>query len=329
MQRVRVAILDFDNTLWESMGAVERSVGEMIVAIAERTHADPTEVTHGFYEVLLDESVADFPDCIPRHPTLKRLFPEHDDAALDFLFDDIKQEFHAAMDRRLVPYEGVEELLEKLSGDGVRVVSFSESKLPTLAHRTKRLGFDGKLEALYAPPLEFSPAEEGVPVTCVPQDCGLERTVTKALYHCGWPKSSPAALKAIIADLDADPSETVMVGDHIVRDVKTAQDAGCIGAYARYGRETINELEVSSQAHPYIARAVKSHADLQKSEIRPDISLNSPAQLLQFVFGPGPAAEQKLDLAQRAEVAAGPSAMQQLGLGGGRGRRGRGGRGRK
>ena len=55
-------------------------------------------------------------------------------------------------------------------------------------------------------------------------------------------KTSPAPFKATLRELGIHPHETIMVGDRVERDVKTAKKLGLRTCYARYGERRIGKM---------------------------------------------------------------------------------------
>ena len=104
-------------------------------------------------------------------------------------------------------------------------------------YRIRRLGLDGVLDYVFSP--EDHDLPEGISrddIRKYPSSHYAFRYTTHKHTPKGSLKPDPEVLRSIIAELKADPSECVYIGDSETRDVAMAQDAGVAEIHAKYGK---------------------------------------------------------------------------------------------
>jgi phosphoglycolate phosphatase len=113
---------------------------------------------------------------------------------------------------------------------------YTESRAYYANYRIRALGLDGLLDCVYSPP------DHALPGGVSPEEIRrypaehyeLTRTVHRHTPEGAW-KPDAAVLRAILAELGADPARAVYVGDSLVKDVAMARAAGVSDVVARYG----------------------------------------------------------------------------------------------
>lgn len=148
------------------------------------------------------------PKLIERLAPPEQRTPEILAAALDWF----KADYGAHMKDKTAPYPGIESMLAHLHAAGVQMAVFS-NKADALAKAVMADYFDTSLFAAVR---------------------GQRSEVP--------PKPAPEGTRALLAQLGADPAETLYVGDSNV-DMQTANNAGLDSCGALWGFRTREELE--------------------------------------------------------------------------------------
>lgn len=287
---VKVAVLDFDNTLWDQVGAFEKATTALVKAIVSHSDRPPGAkvderlVEDGISIVNRIFQVREHPDLVRHHPVLHALYrgsiPERVIRRLTKVWRDEEQ-------RHQVLYPGAKEMLQGLRAQGIKIVVYSECNAEKLARRLREMGVESMVDAVYSPPppgIGTGGASTGnrAPITIVDGNHGL--SIPQRVIQGRLLKSHPDALLAILNDLGVAPAETVMVGDNPVRDVAMAQAGGVRGIFARYGYIHLSADRLYKRLEP---RPTKGNA---VAGITPDAVINDPRDLLPLLKGPTPPA---------------------------------------
>jgi phosphoglycolate phosphatase len=153
------------------------------------------------------------------------------------------------------------------------------------------MGFDQSLAALYTMPgFQFPTGADGEAL--VAPDI-LHKQV-KGDYRAAcpvfelpreWEKPNPAGLQKIIATYGLRPSEVLVVGDSLKKDVAIAREVGCHDCWAEYGtyisleyRERLDIISSSAITRRHAASVFEDGQPTQASH-----ALSSYAQLLDVI----------------------------------------------
>jgi FMN phosphatase YigB (HAD superfamily) len=154
---------------------------------------------------------------------------------MSVIYGEAIHRFRSARKAHTVLYPGVLETLRRVKGTSVPIVAHTESLSFYNATRIRALGLDGVIDVFYSSPDHEFPS--GVsPRTLRSQPEGeydLQLTEHRHVPR-GVLRPDPRILEEIISEMKADTSETVYVGDGLMKDVAMAQAVGAIDVFAEY-----------------------------------------------------------------------------------------------
>ena len=138
-----------------------------------------------------------------REPVFAALLEEHVDGEGDVDPAELAAAYRRAVEDALVPVEGAADLVERLRRS-YRVGLLTDGPVRTQRGKLETLGWTDLFDAV---------------------------VVTGELPE---PKPDPRTFRRLLRELDADPDETVFVGDHPEADVAGAANAGLYAVQVRY-----------------------------------------------------------------------------------------------
>ena len=177
------------------------------------------------------------------------------------------------------------ETLCELRERGTIIVGYTESMAYYTSYRVKHLGLDGLLDFLYSPPdhdvprnipaerLRFYPASY----------YDLEKTQHRATPK-GRLKPDAEILKNIIREMGVSATETLYVGDSIMKDIAMAEDAGVANAHAAYGvAQRRPEYELLRAVTHWTDEDVRREREITQRNVTPKLVLsNHFGELLEY-----------------------------------------------
>ncbi len=285
MREIRLAVFDFDNTLWENLQASEVAVRGFITSLSKDSGLSEDSIKAGIREAFENNNIYEYPDTIRHNPALRAAFPGED---LDVRFAASAELFHDIIRRQSAPYAGIRGMLRRLKLSGVKLACYSESGATALARRMKPMGLDGLFDIVCSSPSAPLPPRhdgEGISLREVSHGLSTRQVEVAGMPHGTSPKDHPQILGMLLEALQARPQETVMVGDHLARDVAMAQKIGVRGFWAKYGRDSIRGLKTSPAVCPYVERMRQQHLDGAHSDVVPHAVLHHPEDLLRHIAG--------------------------------------------
>ena len=165
---------------------------------------------------------------------------------------------------------------------GCLLVGYTDSISFYSKYRVRNLGLDRVLDYLYSPP------DHPLPNGRTPQPIEIRRTILRELPP-GEVKPNPKILRDIIDGVGASPSETIYVGNSLMKDVLMAQKAKVDDAYAEYGNKYPDEqYQLLRRVTHWTADDVEREKQLKTEHVNPsNILTDSFGELLQmFEFAP-------------------------------------------
>src|SRR5262245_15167881 len=216
-RRVTVVVTDVDNTLYDWMAMWSLAFGGMLARLAVDSGVPRETLEREFHALHQRHGTTEYAFAIQELPSLRALHPGEDLVARYAAAIDV---YRTARRRTLQLYPGVAEALAAIRATGCLVVGYTESRAYYVNYRLGALGLDGLLDYVYSPPDHVLPG--GVPPEAIRRypaaHYRLARTVHRHLPE-GTAKPDAAVLRAILAEIDADPARAVYVGDSLVKDV--------------------------------------------------------------------------------------------------------------
>jgi HAD superfamily hydrolase (TIGR01662 family) len=259
-QRVSVVVTDLDNTLFDWVSFWYRSFQPFYdFLIAESGLPEPLlerDIRGLFQQYHTSEHLPAFNE-IPAFQTagLEGSFAVAFERALTR---------YRQQRRTVILYPGVKESLAAIKSTGSRVVIFTESQKRYTCMRLERLGIRHLVDAVFSP--------EDISAGLPGEHCAPASAHAGFKYHSlrsGQVKPDPQALLEILQTMHAPAQECIYIGDHLLKDIRMAQDAGITDVHARYGQAQFSEAyqllrKVSFWTDEEIAReqAFLSHAHL-------------------------------------------------------------------
>jgi FMN phosphatase YigB (HAD superfamily) len=226
---VRLMICDLDNTLYDWVTFFSRSFYEMvdaasvILGIRNEQLLDELQVVHRQYHS------SEHPFALMETSSVKRVFPGYSAEDLREVLSPAFNAFNLERSRSLRVYPGVQETLSVARDAGAFVVAHTEATVVNASYRLSMLNLSKYFAKLYAAEHHYNlhPApERAAPIVNIP---GIRVLMLHEL------KPDTRVLREICADAEVLPSESLYVGDNLVRDVGMSNAAGVHSAWAKYG----------------------------------------------------------------------------------------------
>jgi len=188
----RAVLFDMDNTLFDFVGAMQRAC---IAAVDVLGVGTPEELLGYYLRWKYD---------VENNANLQDFMIDHNCFSVESYFTAVKA-FDEAKNKDLVAYEGIPEVLEKLSDNGYTLGIVTDSYLNEADKRLTKTGLKPYFNLL---------------ATC---------DVT------GFKKPHLGVFEYALAELNLRPFEAAYVGDSLRRDIVPAQALGMTSVYAKYG----------------------------------------------------------------------------------------------
>jgi phosphoglycolate phosphatase len=287
---VRLVVTDMDNTLYSWVDYIVPAVESMVDAICRATHAPRIRVIQALKAVYTKYESNEYPFALQE----SALFGELPDfGSFDKLvIQPAREAFSAARRKYLRPYPGVISTLEALKERGIPVVALTDAPRNPAEQRVKRLGIDGFLRGLYTLPGFVFPRDEQGETLIAPDILAREERghyraacpVTELPRH--YEKPNPEGLLRIAQEHGVKPSEMLVVGDSVKKDVTLAQKVGAVDCWAEYGtyvsteyRERLDVISAKAITQRHAASVLEGDA----KGVTPSHALSNFSQLLRLL----------------------------------------------
>lgn len=273
---VNLLITDLDNTLWDWLASWHAGFESMIGEVVRQSGLERSVIEADMQKVFQKYGTTEYASVIEETRCLRDLNPRDD---LTLLYGSAIAKKRSAREAALALYPGVTETLGLIRNSGTRIVAHTESREFYTLARLKKLQLDGVVDVVY------SPRDHELPT-------GLSRTVSLDLTEQKFTKSvdhkpDPALLLEIIQDQGGTPSETVYIGDKLLKDIAMAQDAGVHDVFAAYGDAHDSDAYecLRRVTHWTQEQVERERSSLDSKEIVPSNSVECFSELLDlFVF---------------------------------------------
>lgn len=283
-----VIITDLDNTLFDWVEIWACSFSAMLQELVRISGVPEEQLKDEIREVHRKHGTSEYSFLIEEVPSLN---PDGLDS------DELLKKYGPAIDayreaRResLRLYPGVMEVLKLLKSKGCTIVGYTESMAFYTNYRVRKLELDGILDFLY------SPADHDLPKGLTPDQIRLyppESYEFSNTIHRHTPKGekkpNPHILQSIIGDIGADPSDCVLIGDSLWKDIAMAKDADVLSVFARYGAATDRpEYDLLRDVSNWTDDDVEFEKKIRERDVQPDyVAEQSIVEVLAlFDFGP-------------------------------------------
>jgi phosphoglycolate phosphatase len=222
---VRLLVTDLDNTLYDWVTFFSQAFYEM-VGVAARILDVPQEVLlDDLQEVHQRYGDSEHPFALLEARATRRKYPDLSRPELAKVLDDAFHSFNRSRVRFLALYPGVAATLHQLHGQGVLIAGHTEAASVNAVFRLKKLGIEHYFTRLYArEPAEHDPSDS-------PRPAFLEDGMSVAYLPREERKPNPRVVVDICRGMGVPPSQTLYVGDSLIRDIGMAKEAGAWAAW--------------------------------------------------------------------------------------------------
>ena len=273
---IRLVVTDMDNTLYSWIDYIVPAVEAMVDAVQLATGFPRIKVVQSLKAVYSKYESNEYPFAL-QESSIFAEFPEF--GSFDKLvIEPARMAFSEARRKYLRPYKGVAETLSALKARGIVVVALTDAPRNPAEQRVKRMGLDQWLSALYTMPgFHFPAAPDGsalvAPDILQKQEKGEYRAACPAFeLPREWEKPNPAGLQQILTTYEVKPSEVLVVGDSLKKDIGVARALGCHDAWAEYGtyvsleyRERLDIISSAAITRRHAAHVFETGASQQLS----------------------------------------------------------------
>jgi FMN phosphatase YigB (HAD superfamily) len=229
--KIRLLVTDLDNTLYDWVTFFVAAFYEMVDVAVDILETDRERLLDELRLVHRQYHNSEQPFALLETATVRERYAGLSREEQARRLDPAFHAFNSARKRTLNVYPSVIETLTHLRGRGIRVVAHTEATVTNAQLRLAKLGLGNYIERLYA--LEH----EGEPHPMPGRLSSFEAIQQVRLIRHDERKPDPRVLFDIVRDVGIPLSETLYVGDSLVRDVGMAKQAGAWAAWARYGTQ--------------------------------------------------------------------------------------------
>jgi phosphoglycolate phosphatase len=289
---IRLVVTDMDNTLYPWTFYVVPAVEALMDVVCQATGFPRIKVIQSLKAVYEKYESNEYPYVL-QESSIYREFPEF--GSFDkLIIQPAKAAFAEARRKYLKPYPRVVETLKELKARGLPVVALTDAPRNPAEHRSRLLGVDELLTALYTlPGFQFPATRDGEPL--IADDIAQRERRGEYRAACevvelprDHEKPDPRALREICRRFEVEPRETLVVGDSLRKDVALARAVGAVDCWAEYGTyvpaeylERLSVVSANSITRRHAASVVDHDADRPPTSATH--SLSNFSQILQII----------------------------------------------
>jgi len=280
----RAVITDLDGTLYSWVDYIVPALEAMVTSLQATTGLPRIRIVQSLKEVYARRETNEYAFAI-QESSIFREYAQDFDSFNALVITPARKAFSDCRRRYLRPFRGVVPTLEALGARGVRIIALTDAPRAPAERRLKQLGLDLHIDALYA--LESYAIPELVDASVrVREEAGYYASSLRLVVELphDHEKPAPAGIARILSDFVLDPSEVMMVGDNLRKDIGAAQAAGVAGIWAEYG--TYVSPEYRERLAIFSAPAVTEKNVARESDhqtYRPDATLSNFGQVLRHL----------------------------------------------
>ncbi len=236
---VRLVVTDMDNTLYSWVDYIVPAMEALVAAVCQATGFPRIKVVQSLKTVYSKYESNEYPFAL-QESSIFAEFPEF--GSFDKLvIEPARMAFSEARKKYMKPYKGVLHTLEALKARNIPVVALTDAPRNPAEQRAKRMGFDSHLTSLYTlPGFQLPASPEGdklvAPDILQKEERGHYRAACPVFeLPRDYEKPNPKGLLQICRAHSVEPSEVLVVGDSLKKDVGVALEVGAIDCWAEYG----------------------------------------------------------------------------------------------
>jgi phosphoglycolate phosphatase len=274
--QVSLVITDLDNTLYDWFAAWHSAFRAMldeiirISGIPEESLIPEIKAVHERY------GTSEYAFLIEELPSLRA---KHPGADLRRVYYDAIEAYRHTRRGSLALYAGVHDTLVSMARAGTMLVGYTESRWYYTRRRLKKLGLDTLLNYVYSPPDHELPRSRDEIRSLGPEEYELGKTDHQILKE-GELKPNPAVLLGIITQLGGVRSNTIYIGDDLVKDISMAKDAGVTAVWAEYGSHKDERYDLLRRVTHWTTGAVELQRTASLTQHQPDLTIRRFDELL-------------------------------------------------
>jgi phosphoglycolate phosphatase len=285
-RKVSVIITDLDNTLFDWFEFWYQSFNNMLIKMSEISGIPKEHLLPEIKAIHEKYQTSEYAFLIEEMPSL---LAKHPGCNLVKIYADAIDAYRITRRQHLKLYPGVRETLSTFKERGCLVVAYTESQYFYTADRIRRLELDGLIDIIYSPEdHELPQGSSRGEIRKYPKE-HYELKITKHRHTPkGELKPNPQLLLDIIKDDGANVTDSIYVGDSLVKDIIMAQDAGVLDVYALYGSShRREEYELLKAVTHWTLEMVEKEKTTAERDVRPNYilkkSFNELLELFEFV----------------------------------------------
>jgi len=205
----------------------------MLESLLKKSQIPRQSLVSEIREIHQREGTSEYAFLIEELPSLRNKHPREN---LLEVYADAIQAFRHARASALRLYPTVSDTLQFLMDSECRVVGYTESLEFYSLYLIRKLDLDGLLDFVYTPPDHALPS--GLSRDKIRHHPPQSYALTKTQHRhtpLGELKPNPKLLADIIIETGGKSSESIYIGDSLMKDIAMAQDARVIDVYAKYG----------------------------------------------------------------------------------------------
>jgi len=233
LQRVALLVTDLDNTLYDWFAMWYPAFSSLLEAVCSQSGVPRSVLLPEIRTIHQERGTSEYSYLLSELPSLRKLHPPDEIAKI---YEEAIHTYRSMRQKNLHLYPGVRNALDRIKELGVPIVVYTESLGFYSSWRLRELRLDGVVDYLYSPPDHGFP--DGVTPEMLrsrpPEAYQLKNTEHRETPR-GILKPGVQILQGILQDMGTSASETVYVGDSLMKDVAMAQDVGVFDVLAKYG----------------------------------------------------------------------------------------------
>lgn len=289
---VRLVVTDMDNTLYSWVDYIVPAMEALVAAVCQATQFPRIKVVQSLKKVYAKYESNEYPFAL-QESSIYEEFSEF--GSFDKLvIEPARMAFSEARKKYMKPYKGVEATLQALKDRKMPVVALTDAPRNPAEQRAKRMGFDKFLTALYTLPgfqLPASPEGQALvaPDILQKEERGEYRAACPVIeLPRDYEKPNPKGLMQICRTYSVEPTDVLLIGDSLKKDVGVAREVGAVDCWAEYGtyvsleyRERLDIISAPSVTRRHAASVYESG----KQPSKPTHVLSNFEQVLDVIDG--------------------------------------------
>jgi phosphoglycolate phosphatase len=280
--RIKLVILDLDNTLYDWVGFYIPSFLAMVGELAGITGIDAEQLKASFKRVHERHHSTEYAFSIEELDVLRDVDCALTTAQKLQKYDAAIHAFRKKRIQLLRLYDGVADTLAELKRRNCALAALTDTTVFYGAMRLRQLGIEHHFDVICAP------MDHGIPEGINPSDVRWDNSSQR--YGTSIPcvletgsirKPEPELVEMILNRTEVASGDAVLVGDSLYRDIKMAQATGVSDVFARYGNAmTSDHYKELLKITCWTAEDVAEYERLTAEVVKPTFVVDWFAELM-------------------------------------------------